>query len=234
MIRLDRFLCDMGAGTRSEVKALLKKGRVTVNETVEKSPDRRINEEFDRICLDGQVFVWVNTVYYMLHKPAGVVTATKDNHETTVMDLMADAPGRDLFPVGRLDRDTEGLLLITNDGALSHRLLSPKKHIPKTYLVHTLKPVTEKMRKDLERGLDIGDGKPTLPAQAELLPGAESKLFLTITEGRFHQVKRMLHAVENEVVYLKRVSMGPLVLEDTLEKGHWRILTEQEKKDLGV
>lgn len=234
MIRLDKFLCELGAGTRSETKALLKMGRVTVNGAVEKSPEHKVNEEHDRICLDGQTLVWIKTAYYLLHKPAGVVTATKDSRETTVMDLMKGAAGKGLFPAGRLDRDTEGLLLITNDGALAHRLLSPKKHVEKTYLVHTAEPVTEKMCSFLENGVDIGEETPALPAKTSPLPDTDCGLLLTITEGRFHQVKRMLHAVGNEVVYLKRLSMGPLVLEDSLEKGQWRPLTEQEKKDLGV
>lgn len=233
LIRLDKFLCDMGAGTRSEVKNMIKKGRVTVNGDVVKASDLKINETEAKICLDGKEIGFTGTVYYLLHKPAGLVTATRDNHEKTVMDLMKDAPGKDLFPVGRLDKDTEGLLLITNDGALSHRLLSPKKHVDKTYFVRTAKPVTQDMCRQLEEGLDIGDEKPTLPAKVARAE-AENELYLTITEGRFHQVKRMLLAVGNEVVYLKRVSMGPLKLEDSLGKGCFRELTDTEKKELGV
>lgn len=234
MIRLDKFLCDLGAGTRSEVKNLIKKGRVTVDGKTAAKPDLKIDENNAAVCLDGQRLIWAGMVYYLLHKPAGVVTATKDAKERTVLDLMADAPGTDLFPVGRLDKDTEGLLLVTNDGGLAHRLLSPKKHVDKTYLVLTSGAVTDEMCRLLEQGVDIGDEKPTLPATAKKLPDEEKGLLLTIQEGRFHQVKRMLQAVGNEVVYLKRVSMGPLVLEDSLKKGEWRALTEKEKKDLGV
>lgn len=234
MIRLDKFLCDMGAGTRSEVKALIKKGRVSVDGTCVSRPELKIDEEQATVCLDGQPLCWTGMVYYLLHKPTGVVTATRDAREKTVMDLLEGAPGKDLFPVGRLDKDTEGLLLITNDGNLSHRLLSPAKHVEKTYYVRTKEPVTPEMCRQLQQGVEIGDEKPTLPAKVQTLPGKENALYLTITEGRFHQVKRMLSAVDNEVVYLKRISMGPLVLEDSLLKGCWRALTETEKKDLGL
>lgn len=232
MIRLDKFLCEAGAGSRSEVKLLIKKGRVTINGTVAKAPETKVDEKNDQVALDAQPLSYEKFVYYMLHKPAGVVTATRDNHEKTVMELLKDAPGKDLFPAGRLDKDTEGLLLITNDGALSHRLLSPAKHVDKTYLVRTKAPVTDEMRRRLEEGVDIGDEKPTLPAKTELTEDGE--LLLTVTEGRFHQVKRMLSAVGNEVVYLKRLSMGPLVLDGALSKGEYRVLTQEEKAALGI
>ena len=162
----------------------------------------------------------------MLNKPAGVVSATTDNHDKTVLDLLKDAHGKDLFPVGRLDKDTEGLLLITNDGELSHNLLSPKKHVDKTYLVKTAESVTTEMVQALERGVDIGEEKLTLPAKVKVLEDKEIEL--TITEGKFHQVKRMLKAVDNEVVYLKRLSMGCLKLDETLKLGEYRELTEME------
>lgn len=232
MIRLDKFLCEAGAGSRSEVRLLIKKGRVTINGTVAKAPETKVDEKNDQVALDAQPLSYEKFVYYMLHKPAGVVTATRDNHEKTVMELLKDAPGKDLFPAGRLDKDTEGLLLITNDGALSHRLLSPAKHVDKTYLVRTKAPVTDEMRRRLEEGVDIGDEKPTLPAKTELTE--DGGLLLTVTEGRFHQVKRMLSAVGNEVVYLKRLSMGPLVLDGALSKGEYRALTPEEKAALGI
>ena len=234
MIRLDKYLCEMEAGTRSEVKAFIKKGRVTVNGETAKAPEQKVDETRDTVTLDGHSFSYQKFFYYMLHKPAGVVTAVRDHHDQTVLDLLVDAPGKDLSPVGRLDKDTEGLLLITNDGALSHRLLSPVKHVPKTYLVHTKKPVTSQMCEKLEAGVEIGDETPTAPAKAKLLSDTDCGLLLTITEGRFHQVKRMLQAVGNEVVYLKRLSMGTLVLDETLSKGSWRALTEEEKAQLGV
>ncbi|MFR3250322.1 MAG: pseudouridine synthase [Eisenbergiella sp.] len=232
LIRLDKFLCEAGAGSRSEVKLLIKKGRVTINGAVAKAPETKVDEKNDQVALDAQPLSYEKFVYYMLHKPAGVVTATRDNHEKTVMELLKDAPGKDLFPAGRLDKDTEGLLLITNDGALSHRLLSPAKHVDKTYLVRTKAPVTDEMRRRLEEGVDIGDEKPTLPAKTELTE--DGGLLLTVTEGRFHQVKRMLSAVGNEVVYLKRLSMGPLVLDGALSKGEYRALTPEEKAALGI
>jgi len=232
LIRLDKFLCEAGAGSRSEVKLLIKKGRVTINGAVAKAPETKVDEKNDQVALDAQPLSYEKFVYYMLHKPAGVVTATRDNHEKTVMELLKDAPGKDLFPAGRLDKDTEGLLLITNDGALSHRLLSPAKHVDKTYLVRTKAPVTDEMRRRLEEGVDIGDEKPTLPAKTELTE--DGRLLLTVTEGRFHQVKRMLSAVGNEVVYLKRLSMGPLVLDGALSKGEYRALTPEEKAALGI
>lgn len=232
MIRLDKFLCEAGVGSRSEVKLLIKKGRVTINGAVAKAPETKVDEKNDQVALDAQPLSYEKFVYYMLHKPAGVVTATRDNHEKTVMELLKDAPGKDLFPAGRLDKDTEGLLLITNDGALSHRLLSPAKHVDKTYLVRTKAPVTDEMRRRLEEGVDIGDEKPTLPAKTELTE--DGGLLLTVTEGRFHQVKRMLSAVGNEVIYLKRLSMGPLVLDGALSKGEYRALTQEEKAALGI
>ena len=234
MIRLDKYLCEMEAGTRSEVKAFIKKGRVTVNGETAQSPEQKVDETKDTVTLDGHSFSYQKYFYYMLHKPAGVVTAVRDHHDQTVLDLLVDAPGKDLSPVGRLDKDTEGLLLITNDGALAHRLLSPVKHVPKTYLVHTKKPVTSQMCEKLEAGVEIGDETPTAPAKTKLLSDTDCGLLLTITEGRFHQVKRMLQAVGNEVVYLKRLSMGALVLDETLSKGSWRALTEEEKAQLGV
>lgn len=234
MIRLDKFLCDAGVGTRSEVKAMIKRGRVTVDGVAAKSADSKIDEGKSVVCLDQKAIDRIGTVYYILHKPAGIVTATRDAKEKTVLDLMADAPGRNLFPVGRLDKDTEGLLLVTNDGALAHRLLSPKKHVNKTYYVLTRKTVTDEMCRLLEPGVEIGDEKPTLPAFAQKLADVDNGLLLTIQEGRFHQVRRMLEAVGNEVIYLKRISMGPLQLDESLEKGKWRPLSEKEKKDLGV
>ncbi len=234
MIRLDKYLCEMEAGTRSEVKAFIKKRRETVNGETAKSPEQKVDETKDTVTLDGHSFSYQKYFYYMLHKPAGVVTAVRDHHDQTVLDLLVDAPGKDLSPVGRLDKDTEGLLLITNDGALAHRLLSPVKHVPKTYLVHTKKPVTSQMCEKLEAGVEIGDETPTAPAKTKLLSDTDCGLLLTITEGRFHQVKRMLQAVGNEVVYLKRLSMGALVLDETLSKGSWRALTEEEKAQLGV
>ena len=230
MIRLDKFLCEMEIGTRSQVKDMIKKGQVSVDGEVIKKADFKFDEKTTRVCVNEKEISYQKFFYYMLNKPAGVVSATTDNHDKTVLDLLKEAPGKDLFPVGRLDKDTEGLLLITNDGELSHNLLSPKKHVEKTYLVKTAESVTTDMIQALEKGVDIGEEKITLPAKVKVLEDKEMEL--TITEGKFHQVKRMLKAVNNEVVYLKRLSMGSLLLDANLELGEYRSLTEMELSEL--
>ncbi len=166
----------------------------------------------------------------MLNKPQGVVSATRDRMHGTVSDLLKDTGYGDLFPVGRLDRDTEGLLIMTNDGGLAHDLLSPKKHVKKVYYVETARPLSEESRKALEKGVDIGEEKISLPAKAERI--SDTSIYLTITEGKYHQVKRMLHAVENEVVYLKRTAMGGLFLDENLPCGSYRELTEEEVRKM--
>ena len=229
-MRLDKFLCDLQLGTRSQVKEYIKKGNITVNNVIIKKPDYKINESSDTIMHMGEVLIYQSLYYYMLHKPAGVVTATRDNHDPTVMDLLEGASGRDLFPVGRLDKDTEGLLLITNDGELAHNLLSPRKHVSKTYYVECTGIINPDKLSHLEQGLDIGDTELTLPAKAELISQSDDAyaVKLTIVEGRFHQVKRMIAAIGGSVTYLKRISMGSLVLDENLPKGKYRLLTENE------
>lgn len=229
-MRLDKLIADMQSETRSAARAYIKKGFVTVNTEVIRTPEYKVNELEDKICLMGNELCYKRFEYYMLHKPADIVTATKDTRERTVMDLMREASGKNLFPVGRLDKDTEGLLLITNDGALSHRLLSPKRHVEKTYYVECEGILTADDILKLEQGVDIGDDKLTLPASVSAvkqLDGAYS-LMLSITEGRFHQVKRMIHAIGGNVTYLKRVSFGGLVLDETLAAGEWRMLRQEE------
>ena len=230
MIRLDKYLCEMEVGTRSQVKDIIKKGQVSVNGEVIKKADYKFDESAVKVCVKEKEIFYQKFYYYMLNKPSGVVSATTDNHDKTVLDLLKDAPGKDLFPVGRLDKDTEGLLLITNDGELSHNLLSPKKHVDKTYLVKTKETVTPDMIQALEQGVDIGEEKLTLPAKVKV--EEDKEIQLTITEGKFHQVKRMLKAVGNEVVYLKRLSMGSLMLDENLELGEYRPLTEKEVSGL--
>lgn len=230
MIRLDKFLCAMEVGSRSQVKEILKKGQVTVNGKICSKADCKIDENKDRVICLGREISFSSHAYYMLNKPAGVVSATRDNRDRTVLDILKDAPGKNLFPVGRLDKDTEGLLLITNDGELSHNLLSPRKHVPKTYLVKAALPLSKRMKEQLEAGVDIGEGRPVRPAKVSLLE--ERVLKLTITEGKFHQVKRMLKAVGNEVIYLKRLSMGSLSLDEGLKPGEYRKLTPEEIKKL--
>ncbi len=225
-MRLDRFLCELNMGSRSRVKEAVRQGVVTVNGNVVKTPDFQIVPEEDNITFQGRELTYHRFVYYMLNKPKGVVSATRDNTADTVCKLIPNPLVRDLFPVGRLDKDTEGLLLLTNDGELSHRLLSPRYHVAKTYHVGLREELSEEAVRRLTEGVDIGDDKPTAPAKAEIL--SPLSLSLTIYEGRFHQVKRMLQAVGNEVVSLKRVAFGPLVLDESLAPGESRLLTEEE------
>lgn len=229
-MRLDRFLCELNLGTRSRVKKEIKAGLVSVNGVTVLRPEEQIREAADLVCYKGQPCVYEEYVYYLLHKPAGVVSATQDKRDRTVLDLLAGEGRSDLFPVGRLDKDTEGLLLITNDGPLAHALLSPGRHVDKEYECHLAHTFDARQRELLEQGVDIGEKKKCRPAVVRIL--AEKKISLTITEGRFHQVKRMLHAVGNEVVYLKRIRMDRLQLEDSLEKGAYRRLTDEEVESL--
>ena len=249
-MRLDKYLAEMGKGTRSQLKQDVKRGLVTVNGQVEKSADRKVDPDVDRVTYAGEDVSYVAYEYYLLHKPAGCISATEDRSQQTVLDLIADRSRDDLFPVGRLDKDTEGLLLITNDGDLAHRLLHPKKHVDKTYFARVRGKATPDMVQAFVDGLDIGDEKPTLPAKLEIVstgrvavieteegekvPTEVSEVKITIREGRFHQVKRMMEAVGSEVLYLKRLTMGPLTLDEDLALGEYRPLTEEEKLALGV
>lgn len=228
-MRLDKFLCDLQIGSRSSVKEAIKNGMITVNGICIKMPNFKVDKDHDCITYKGEQLTYQSLYYYILHKPAGIVTATKDCHDKTVMDLLPQAIRKDLFPVGRLDKDTEGLLLLTNDGMLCHNLLSPKKHIEKTYYVECTGSINSDKLSQLELGVDIGDDKPTLPARVKLLSTHDTGYIveLTITEGRFHQVKRMIAAIEGCVSYLKRLSIGPLILGD-LPKGAYRPLTNTE------
>lgn len=234
MERIDKFLANAGAGTRSEVKKYIKSDRIQVNGTVIRSSDFKIDEEKDDITFDGKSIRYEKYEYHMLHKPKGCVTATEDKHDKTVLDYIQSDRKNRLFPVGRLDKDTEGLLLITDDGELSHSLLSPKKHVDKIYFATVKGILSEDAKERFETGLDIGDEKPTLPAFLEILieREAESDVLVTIKEGRFHQIKRMFLAIGSEVLYLKRLSMGPLVLDETLPAGESRKLTEEEIKKI--
>lgn len=225
-MRLDKFLCDTAGLTRTEAKNAVKKGQIAVNGQVQKAADFKVKENTDTVTFQGRPLSYAAFHYYILHKPAGVITATEDKKESTVMDILREEKVKNLFPVGRLDKDTEGLLLITDDGELAHNLLSPKKHVDKEYLVKVRDSISEEDCRKLSEGVDIGDEKPTAPAKVERV--AEKEILLTIREGRFHQVKRMLQAVGNEVLYLKRLSMGSLRLPEDLEKGAYRPLSEEE------
>lgn len=225
-MRLDKFLCELNIGSRSQIKTYIRQKLVTVNGVLASKPEQKVDEHKDIITFRGEELTYQKYVYFMLNKPQGVVSATKDNTAGTVVDLIDSPRKADLFPVGRLDKDTEGLLLLTNDGELAHNMLSPKKHVDKTYLVTLAKPVSEKDITALETGVDIGDEKPTVPAKVQMQD--DMHMLLTIQEGRFHQVKRMLKAVDNEVLSLKRLSFGALKLDDSLAPGESRALTAQE------
>ena len=227
-IRLDKFLADMGLGTRSEVKKEIHKGQVRVNGIPERSPEYKLDIQKDLVEVNGRQISYAQQEYYMLNKPAGVVSATEDKKDMTVLDLIQEKQRKDLFLVGRLDKDTEGLLLITNDGLLAHQLLSPKKHVKKTYFVRVENPVSPEDIKILEEGVDIGEEKRTLPAEISCLSPEKNSLCLTIKEGKFHQIKRMFQAVDHKVLYLKRLSMGSLTLDETLAPGEYRPLTKEE------
>lgn len=229
-LRLDKYLTELGAGTRSEVKKQIKAGLVTVNGAVAKKPEQKVDETGDEVCLRGERLLYIAFEYYLFHKPAGCVSATQDNMHRTVMDYLSDTARGDLFPVGRLDLDTEGLLLITNDGALAHALLSPSRHVAKTYYARVQGVVDETDVNFFKNGVDIGEEKPVRPADLVILGCKEdvSEITLTITEGKFHQVKRMFEAVGKKVLYLKRISMGPLVLPEDLAPGAYRKLTAEE------
>ncbi len=222
--RLDKYLALNGIGTRSQVKDMIKKGRIRINGEPAKKPEQKINADMDIVSVDGQNLSFSEQVYYLLYKPAGVITATEDKRHKTVLDLLDDKR-TDLFPVGRLDIDTEGLLLITNDGDTGHRLLSPKRHVDKVYYVETDFFIPADAKEKMAAGMELGDFT-SMPAQLEVLSETSAKL--TIHEGKFHQVKRMFEALGITVTYLKRLSMGPLVLDETLEKGEYRELTEAE------
>ena len=231
MIRLDKYLADMGAGTRSEIKKSIRAGRAAVNGAVTKRPETRIDTEKDTVELDGRNISYEAYEYFMLNKPSGTVSAVTDRRDTTVVSLIRDRKRDVLFPVGRLDKDTEGLLLFTNDGALAHRLLAPAKHVDKLYFARVRGAVTEEDKERFARGLDIGDEKPTLPADLTICSSGEiSEITLAIREGRFHQVKRMFASRAKPVVELRRVRMGAIALDERLEPGQCRELSADERR----
>ncbi len=231
-MRLDRFLCEMNVGSRSQVKALLRQGLVTVNGKAEKEGAIQIREYSDDILFRGNKLQYQRFVYYMLNKPEGVVSATEDKTAVTVVSLLSGEGRDDLFPVGRLDKDTTGLLLLTNDGETAHRLLSPKRHVDKIYRVTLEHPLERQAAAILEQGVDIGDDKLTLHAQVSVQD--DCTILLTIQEGRYHQVKRMLQAVGNRVLALERISFGGLALDEKLKPGEYRTLTSEEIALLGI
>ena len=234
-MRLDKFLSDMGAGTRSELKKDIRKGNVSVDGVTVKDPGFSVSPS-SRVIYKGVVIGYDEYEYYMLNKPAGIISASEDDREPTVVDLITGLKRKDLFPVGRLDRDTEGLLLITNDGALAHRLLSPKHHVDKVYYVKVSGILTDSDVDLFGEGLVLTDGLECLPADLKIISASdeeyESEAEITIREGKFHQVKRMFSSVGAEVIYLKRLSMGPLKLDPALAPGEYRPLTPEELSSL--
>ena len=239
-IRLDKYLADMGKGTRTELKEMIRKGRITVNGRIVKKPDTKIEISEDTIRLDNAPVEYVEMEYYLLNKPRGVISATEDRRREAVVDLIDEKRRKDLFPVGRLDIDTEGLLLITNDGALAHRLLTPGHHVDKVYEARCEGLVPDEAVKKFHDGMKLADGLSCMPAELEILrrspedpdtvAEAESLVRLTLHEGKFHQVKRMMEEIGCPVIHLKRLSMGPLKLDNTLKAGEYRKLTDKERE----
>lgn len=253
-LRLDKMLSHMGIASRSDIKKMVKQGRITVDDNKVKDSGMQIHPEQNLVKVDGEIVKYQEFVYIMLHKPAGVVSATEDNRDRTVIDLLPEHyRSFEPFPVGRLDKDTEGLLLLTNDGALAHELLSPRKHVPKTYEAVVVGIITEEHVRQFAGGVELDDGYMTKPGKlvihaagdglqsdgqgvlslhSEAFPEPVSRISLTITEGKFHQVKRMFESVGSKVLYLKRVSMGELQLDNHLPKGAFRELTTEELAQL--
>lgn len=249
-MRLDKFLSDMNVGSRKELKQLIKAKRVTIEGEIVRDPAFQVTEK-SLVAVDDHPISYNLYEYYMLNKPSGVITATEDRRQRTVLDLMDGDQRKDIFPVGRLDKDTVGLLLLTNDGEMNHRLLSPKKHVDKEYYAKVSGKVTEKDVESFAKGLFLDEGFRCLPAKlsvlcvreanaedeihlqeslgpVETLSDGVSEIKVVIQEGKFHQIKKMFHQVGKEVFYLKRISMGPLVLDESLKEGEVRPLTEEE------
>ena len=230
MMRLDKMLSHTGYGSRKEVKELIRKGFVSVNGETILDDDFKVDEENDEVIIADNNISYDKFIYIMLNKPDGYVSATYDSHDPIVLDLIDGYEKRKLFPVGRLDKDTVGLLLITNDGDLAHRMLSPKKHVIKRYYLKFDGILTDKKISRFEEGITLEDGYLCMPASYEKL--SENEGILSIKEGKYHQVKRMLEALDCTVTYLKRISFGPIELDKDLEEGKYRFLTEEELKRL--
>ena len=231
MERLDKILADTGRWSRREAKELIRRSRVLIDGRMAAAPEEKVDPFAARICVDGEEIGWSSHTYVMLHKPAGVLTATEDRRQSTVLDLLSPSlRKKGLAPVGRLDKDTEGLLLLTDDGTLAHRLLSPKYHVDKVYFARVKGVLTAEDTAAFAAGITLADGLICRSAGLELL--TEDTCLVTLQEGKFHQVKRMLASRGKPVCYLKRLSMGPLVLDETLQPGQYRLLTERELADL--
>lgn len=230
MERLDKILAHLGTGTRKEVRSLIRAGLVTIDDTVITDPGYKIDPEHVKIEVDGQELAYLRHIYIMMNKPSGYITATEDRFQSTVLDLIDPSDWRrDLFPVGRLDKDTEGLLLLTNDGALAHMLTAPKYKVPKKYYFETMEEIDEKRLRTLLEGVDLGDFIAKATSVEKLGP---KEGVLVIEEGKFHQVKRMCAALGYTIVYLERTEFGPLFLDRSLPRGGYRYLAEEELASL--
>lgn len=234
-MRIDKFLSEMNIGSRKEIKEAVKKGRIKVNDVVIKSSDLKISPDIDEIYYDNKLVKYVEYEYFIMNKPGGVVSATKDDADTTVIDLIKTNIREDIFPMGRLDKDTEGLLIITNDGDMAHRLLSPSNHVKKIYFARIEGKVTDNDILKFKEGLTLKDGTVTKPSELKIILSDEiSEIELTIYEGKYHQVKRMFASVGKKVIYLKRICMGDLYLDESLKPGEYRELTKEELKKLNT
>lgn len=233
MERMDKLLASTGRWSRREVKLFIKKGRVLVDGLPAVSPDQKLDPSRSLLQVDGETVTIQKYTYVMLNKPEGILSATEDRRQKTVLDLLPlDLQRQNLFPAGRLDKDSEGLLLLTNDGGLAHQLLSPKKHVDKTYFIRVSPPLTPEDAAAFAGGVTLEDGYVCLPAKLELL-GDGSEALVTLHEGKFHQIKRMAASRGTAVLQLKRLSMGTLVLDETLKKGEFRLLTREEVLKIG-
>ncbi len=230
-IRIDKLLSNMGYGSRSEIKKFAKQALISLNGKVEKDCSRIIDPLIDQLCFDGDAVLYKKYIYLLMNKPAGVISATFDNLHKTVIDLLPEKyRSYDVFPVGRLDKDTEGFLILTNDGSLAHNLLSPKKHVDKEYYAEVEGELTSNDVHQFQRGILLNDGYKTLPADLTILQAdpIRSLCRITVREGKFHQVKRMFLSIGKPVLYLKRIRMGQLMLDPSLELGETRELSEEE------
>ena len=230
ILRLDKMLAHLGYGSRKDVKRIIRKGEVLVNGEVCKDDDFKVDSDIDEVVVFDESVSYSEFVYIMLNKPSGVVSATFDNFKQTVIDLVSEYEKQKIFAVGRLDIDTEGLLLITNDGMLCHNLLAPKSHVDKKYYVEFSGQFKQEYYEAFEKGITLDDGYVTLPGQIKLIDSNKAEVI--IHEGKFHQVKRMFLALNMEVTYLKRITFGSLVLDESLKLGEYRLLTEKEIEDL--
>lgn len=231
MERIDKVVSNMGYGSRKEVKQYIKKGLIRVNDSVVKDNKLKVDPYEDRISFDGEEIIYKEFIYLMMNKPQGLVSSTEDPLTETVIDLLDERYSfYKPFPVGRLDKDTEGLVLISNDGKMAHELLSPKKRVDKKYYAEVYGLVEESHKDIFRNGIELDDGYKTLPAELEIIESdIVSKVYLTIQEGKYHQVKRMFGALSMRVVFLKRVSIGKLELDENLKLGEYREITEEEK-----